>query len=235
MIHATLPVPLRRKSFRDRLLTSNRFSLWQAGGVKSVTIAAGFVCSDGLVVACDLEITEATIKRVGGKSTSVAFGKDSAIAITGSGRYDLLAFACEQLTKDIQGATIDEVEDWLRRRMRELYKMYIRPCYDTAELDSVLQLLVGIVVAGEKRIYISNRNVLRRTGPYDFTGAGRDLAFYLAERSKPVDGIPSLQETGKRSRELIREVSKNVPGCGQDVTVIAIGQNGCISYLVDDS
>jgi hypothetical protein len=62
---------------------------------KSLTIAAGFECRDGLAFATDLEITDGIVKRSGAKSTPLRRGNKAPI-LAGAGYYDVLAYACEQ-------------------------------------------------------------------------------------------------------------------------------------------
>ncbi|MDE2104939.1 MAG: hypothetical protein KGL39_47315 [Patescibacteria group bacterium] len=217
-----------------------------------MTIAAGFECSDGLVLATDLEITAGAFKRTGGKSTYNS-KNGRAVAIAGSGYYDVLAYACEVLgSKKISDIGFQEIVGEIQRSVRQLYKEYIRPMYSTEELNEVLQLLVGVVqnVSGEvfsSGLYVSSRSILRKASPYEFVGIGRDLAFYLMQKRNLYQQakmqnllpmglvahllLPSVEEVVPIAKEVLLEVQNNVPYCGHGVTVLKVTSDGKASYI----
>ena len=196
-----------------------------------MTIAAGLECSDGIILATDLEITQGQTKLIGGKSTYISRAR-KCVAVAGAGYYDELAYTCEVMTQGGLRNGIGSIAGQLRSRMREIYLDNIHPCYDEANRDSVVQLLVAIVASGQRKLYISHRSVLRRTGRYAFVGIGADLAHYLAKEWKrdwePMENaIPSM-------RELIMKVEDNVPYCGKGVNILKVDLDGNASYVTED-
>ncbi len=193
-----------------------------------MTIVAGIECSDGLLLGTDLEITAGLSKRSGGKSTFVSQAGRT-VAVAGAGYYDVLAYAAEQLTKGSVGRGMDNIVGQLRNRMKGVYMEHIHPCYDGPERDDALQLLVGIVVPKERRLYSSSRSILRRAGWYAFRGTGVDLAYYLADKW-PKDW-PSMQDGVGLMRNVILEVSENVAYCGKGTSIIRIGLDGKAEFM----
>lgn len=197
-----------------------------------MTIAAGFICNDGLVLATDLEITEAMFKRVGGKSTCVS-SEGRGVAVVGAGRYYLLAYACEQMTESIVWATVSEIVETLRQDMQRIYGEHIHSCFEDDQRDSALQMLIGVVADDDMGLWISDRGVLARTGPYDFVGMGRDLAFYIMKRRWPRD-YPSLEQGVTLARETVLEIGESVRYCGKGANILTIGRDGKCSYRIPE-
>jgi hypothetical protein len=213
-------------------------------GAKAVTIAAGFKCNDGIILATDLEITESTIKRVGGKSAYICIPGVGNVGIAGAGIYDVLAYACEVLSQRTRGNNLREILASLRGNIAKIYAEHIRPAYPRKEWGQALQLLVGIVTNAESeidwRLYSSAQTILRETGPYEFVGFGRDLAYYVTKtltkryasmkeeglhRPKALEGIEHLlpmKETVPLVRKIISEVKENSPYCGQGSKILKV-------------
>lgn len=144
-----------------------------------MTIAAGFNCIDGIILATDLEITESLVKRPGGKST---FEEEDGNAVAGAGVYDLLTYACEVITSGIRGQNLKQLLKKVRRDIKDMYRQHIHPFYEPNERDGVLQVLVAIEVDYEcpPMLFKSSRSVLTQVAaPYEFVGIGRDLAYYI--------------------------------------------------------
>jgi hypothetical protein len=195
-----------------------------------MTIAAGLQCSDGLILATDLEITQGQTKMAGGKGTYISrAGK--CVAVVGAGYYDELAYACEIMTDGGLANGVDSIVAQLRHRMRDIYLDHIHPSYDEAGRDGALQLLVGVVAGKKRGLYVSHRSILRRAGRYAFVGIGSDLAYYLARKwpkdwKEMEDAIPSV-------RQLILEVEDNVPYCGKGVNIMLVKLSGDAGYWFD--
>jgi hypothetical protein len=191
---------------------------------RKLTIAAGFECTDGIILATDLEINWGGHKSMGGKST-FRDGKGNAVAIGGAGEYDVLAYACTEMTENIEGRDIASILKRLRGILKKIYLDHIQPCYEEADRYHILQLLIGIVSGGQRQLYCSNRSVLRRAAPYAFHGSGVDLAHYLAKKWWPKD-YPTSSEGISLARKIIREVGENVPYVGTVANVIRLDLDG---------
>ena len=195
---------------------------------KKLTIAAGFECNDGIILATDLEITGAAHKSLGGKST-VSCSNGNGVVIGGAGDYDVLAYACVEMTENVEGRDIASILKRLRGILKKIYLDHIHSCYEESDRYTTLQLLVGIVSGGQRRLYRSNRSVLRRVGPYAFQGIGIDLSSYLAKQWWPKD-YPTSDEAIGLARKIIHEVGENVPYVGTTANIIRLDLSGHGSF-----
>jgi hypothetical protein len=211
-----------------------------------VTIAAGFKCSDGIILATDLEITELMVKRAGGKS-SFNTNQGNTVAVAGAGVYDLLAYACEVMTTGIGGQSFEKLTGKLRQDIRNIYRQHIHPFYEPHERDEALQLLLAVMVEDETvpTLFKSSRSLITQVAaPYEFVGIGKDLAYYVMVNRKEFLPkrdlrlydwledlrLPSLDDALSLTRTVIQEVQKNVQGCGKGVAILKVPLIGEPNY-----
>jgi hypothetical protein len=209
-----------------------------------VTIAAGFQCIDGIILATDLEVTENVVKRIGGKSTFKTSGGCS-VAVAGAGYYEMLMYACEILTAEIVGDTLEAIVRNLREELLDIYNKHIHCSYEPHERDGVLQLLVGVVAKDGNALYKSSRGTLARIAePYQFVGIGKDVGFYimknrnefLAKLDLRVEDwdylvhLPAIDETVPIVKAVIEEIAQNVPNCGKGVRLLKVPIDAEPSY-----
>jgi 20S proteasome alpha/beta subunit len=188
-----------------------------------MTLSAGFECSDGLVLATDLEITHGGIKRLGPKSTwESTDGK--ALAIAGAGYYDVLAYACEQVAHAISAKTLEEVLAGARRNLFTVYAQHIHKFYEGNERDEALQLIVGLSGSSSRKLFVSSRSILRRVGPYVFVGYGAELAYFLVKQWWNPNY--AIKECIDLARRIMQEVGENVPYVGKRANVTVLDLDG---------
>jgi hypothetical protein len=235
-LRSPYPLPfekLKRYIHCPRRFTQNR--------IRPVTIAAGFKCSDGIVLATDLEITESMTKRISGKSAYFPV-QNGFVGIAGAGSYDLLAYACEVIGDNVRGESPRAIIDGLRGNLKRLYREHVHPSYPN-DWPTALQLIVGVVFHTEDSLdfglYVSERNLLRKTGPYEFVGAGKELSYYVMKRlgkdlfrrrqrlgpGDPIEDLfdlPAMDAVVPLSEQLISEVGENVPWCGREADILKI-------------
>lgn len=190
-----------------------------------MTLIAGFECRDGLLMATDLEVSGGERKLLAGKSTwDSRSGKALGLAL--AGRYDLMVYAAEVLIK------ANAHKQPLQRVRNDLYKLYMQhidAVYPEAEKDGVLQVLVGISGAGERRLFVSDRTVLRRIAGCCFVGYGVPLASYLAKQSFSSqqltnDCIPVI-------RKIFHEVGENTPYVGTAANITRLDLDGIATTI----
>jgi len=198
---------------------------------KAVTIAAGFECADGIVLATDLVVSDGMLKRLAGKSTFQTSG-DRTLAIAGAGYYDVLAYACAGIVPAVTEGDCSSIIRKSRDALYDLWEQHIDPFYDRHEKDQVLQLIVGILDKSttERQLYVSNRSILRRDGPYIFVGCGWHLAYYLAKQWWKAGGI-YISECAELAERIIQEVGDNVPDVGNDANITTINFDGKVEII----
>jgi hypothetical protein len=219
-----------------------------------MTIAAGFICNNGLILATDLEITESMITRVGAKSTYFRPTKGSVVGIAGAGDHHLLAHACEIMAERVIGPTFQEMVSQARKILAEIYKQHVRPSYPSEQWSSALQLIVGVVATESNTLdyglYVSEKTVLAQFAPYAFVGAGRELGYYLMKRMHVPDHPDALlvqqdlRQDGLNEiihgasiaqlvpfvQQVMSEIEENVAYCGKGIKILRIPFVGDASY-----
>src|SRR5262245_62171423 len=113
-------------------------------GLRAMTIAAGFVCSDGVVLCADTELT-ASYKQQGQKLWLHTYDTLS-VVLTGAGDYVLLKLANSMLSARVKaGMTVSDVEGQIGEVVTEIVSTHV----DTAPQWQVasgydIALLVGV-------------------------------------------------------------------------------------------
>lgn len=83
--------------------------------------------------------------------------------------------------------------------------------------------------------------MLRKTGPYEFAGAGRDLAYYVMKKIsreksiypripqlgsqdpwEDIVDLPDIENTSNVAKQLICEVGENVGACGREAAILKL-------------
>jgi 20S proteasome alpha/beta subunit len=150
--HNHPPLPLRHLGLPK---------LYSKQGVKALSIAAGFQCTDGVVLCADTEITEDASKRRGSKI--VVTGDSSRLALFAFVANDVL-FAEQEIAKlgELLASKPSAVStvDFLKGELLRTYKTYSK-----ADKDWVLNLLLVVREEDKASLYqISGANVVAVSG-----------------------------------------------------------------------
>jgi hypothetical protein len=191
---------------------------------KAMTIAAGFRCSDGIVLCADSQITAADGTKYNAEKL-IGYSNDDIDVIFAFAGVEVFSKMCiERLARRILTSEVSNVEQVLRDEVLNIHQIYApQATSSTTEYD--LDVLVGI------KFRLQNRDVLALfhiEGPavspaittFDCIGIGRTVArqainvFYKPQLS--------VQEASRVAVHCLQQTKTNVDGCGGPSQIITI-------------
>jgi hypothetical protein len=202
-----------------------------------MTIAAGILCSDGLVLCSDTEYT-GTTKQTGPKvwiTTSPVTDDGCCVAMAGAGETLLLRAIRDRLSAAVlTGMTRGEALQHIQTDLHEFYEDHVYNYPDYVNKRTI-QLLIGIRdVNGFSLLQNSDHSL----GPIDTSaciGQGTDLGEYLIDST--VRGVvrpPVNTTTGKMlAIYVLMQVKKYSLFCGGNSQVLVIPKQGQPSFMTD--
>jgi hypothetical protein len=155
-----------------------------------MTVAVGFTCSDGLVIAADSEMSTDSDKFDDDKSWYLRFPADAEkptlkVGIVGSGHSKFLLYAKQLIERGLRPEMgLDAAEGVVRGVLNTIHHKHIFPFgqpHERALLD--IELVVGILAKDGRRLLSSELTALTEVKAHHSTGAGRMLANFLVKRS----------------------------------------------------
>jgi 20S proteasome alpha/beta subunit len=201
-----------------------------------MTVAVGFRCADGIVLAADREVSTPFAKFDGPKAWVYSYPTESSdpilrIGIVGAGDYAFIKFASERIDHHASAwiaqhriATIDEAIDIVQLIISEIHKQHLYPA-GRPEDRPAIDLLVGIWVAGAGwRLVRTSLTAVTNVWNYEAIGTGSDLANFLVRRFY-IDQIP-ISSAMFWASYVLMHAKHYVPGCGGSSDVIAMLDTG---------
>ena len=217
-----------------------------------MTIAAGFLCSDGVVLAADTQFTGA-LKQQGLKIWEITGPELTyTIAMAGAGDAGLIHALRDRLRQLVQPGvlgirplemsalmtafgirgsqmSVDTVAD-------DLQSKYLKPFFDEHVLsypqwqDSrPLQFLLTIRVGQRIQLYMNSAATLGSVDAMACIGSGSDLGGYLQETLFTPN--TDMQMGRRIAAHLLKHVKRYSLWCGGDSTIMSIPINGQPSFM----
>jgi ATP-dependent protease HslVU (ClpYQ) peptidase subunit len=199
-----------------------------------MTIAAGFVFGDGVLLCADSQFTVGGSKLDGMKlgNFEASWGQ---VMVAFAGDVDFAAAAFQQFEREREsdeakadpiGAMADTFEDFYRRHVLE------RPGDDNAEFEYSLLLAVRLRFDGIVRLYRTYETILREIKSFDCAGSGddfaRDILGHLHKNECKQNYAVAL------ASYTLAHIKANVQYCGGKSVIFALLHNGKISNLSSD-
>jgi hypothetical protein len=198
-----------------------------------VTIAAGQICSNGIVIAADGEITHTLVKTQKVKLFECQ-GISEQVAIIGGGAGDELFVdaVVEKLREQLDIATPDLVSI-----KREIEKIVLQACQDAWPLYESnnrpdLQLLIAIKAVDGLGLLEVNGPLVRNVSEFGSIGFGTDLAIYKSKHlfmpRMPIELAAPIMV------HLVKTVKDNARYCGGKTSVWVLLQDGTIDVKTEE-
>src|SRR5215510_2312690 len=161
-----------------------------------MTVAVGFMCTDGIVIAADREISTLTVKLDDQKAWLFSYPKDTIdslpllrIGIAGAGDYGFIKFAAERLDEQLAAwvtqhgtVEIDDVNNAIQVVLTDIHHNHLYP-YGQPHERPTIDLLVGIWLRSSRmRLGRSSLTAVTKVWNYEAVGIGSDLANFLVRR-----------------------------------------------------
>jgi len=192
---------------------------------KLMTIAAGFVCSDGLVLFADTEEQMGLMKTKVEKIREYESG-DIRMAVAGAGNGSLADSLVDRLFESVEGKTPHKatILGVLRQVILDFHREEVA-FYPSSDDVKQVGLIIGLQIKAEKPLLLhSDATALRLVTQFAVIGIGAEIKF-LAQQLY-YEGMP-VKHGVLIANHLCKTAKDHVQGCGGD-SRIAILANGKI-------
>lgn len=197
-----------------------------------MTIAAGFVCADGLVLGADRLITATGHKQYRRKTFMFSSAKVT-ISVTGAGSYGLLKLAAEEITERVKAAVIRDGHvnfDWIKHQVVErvvdsIYTKHIDRASDWERVNGYsLRLLIGAKCGHGLKLWESELRSVTEVSGFQCVGGGEPVANYMAATLFS----PTMSHIWGRiiAAYLLQQTKVYGDGCGGNSDMIVIPREG---------
>jgi hypothetical protein len=191
---------------------------------KAVTIAAGWVCYKGIIIAADGEVTHGVIKSQRVKMFECSPAEDIKIMGAGAGDELLVDNVREKIGESLDVSVPDLVS--IKRGIEKIVLDTLKdiwPLYAPDDRPDI-ELLLGVKAADGLGLFQVSGPLVREVPLFDAIGFGTDLAMYKAKYiAAPL--LPPKIATGMLAH-IIKVVKDNVKYCGGDSTMWILHDDG---------
>ncbi|MGO9037099.1 MAG: hypothetical protein ACLQKH_03865 [Steroidobacteraceae bacterium] len=187
-----------------------------------MTMAAGFICADGIVVAADSEYTNPSS---GGKWSNLKIFEykraNYGVVITGAGDATLIRMAADHIDRALKEG--DDLSDiWLT--VEAVTSNIAAKCIFPDPTRPDLFLIVATRMNdGRKLLLTSDASKVAKVDNFVFVGIGETLGRTLASWLHSTDLATDV--TSKIALHITYWVKKHVDGCGQETHVISLKES----------
>ncbi len=155
-----------------------------------MTVAVGFACSDGLVLAADSQMSTDADKYDDEKAWYLRFPAKSEhptlkVGIVGSGCTAYLRYAKELIEHDLRpDMGLEQVQGTIQGALNVIHNKHIYRFGQPHEREHLnIELVIGILAKDGRRLLSTQLAAVTEVTTHHSTGAGRMLANFLVRRS----------------------------------------------------
>lgn len=207
-----------------------------------MTIGVGILASNGLVVAADSQVTNATMKTSHGKITgmvlrdidttdpnNVIFSNQGGFVVGMAGQPSGYVIEAGRRMKLVfeSDHTISgpELKDALQTELIAFYDEHIARFHDLPHAERpYVQLVIGAFRNNRRDLWYTDNALLLDTSFYSVIGSGETSALPIVERHFRVPS-PDVVEALFLAAFAVHEAKKRDPYCGKDTDVICLWNN----------
>lgn len=184
---------------------------------KLVTIAAGFVCDEGIVICSDTQETIPGYVKTDSEKMRTIVGGHLSMVFTGSGDADLIEMTIDEIQNRVileQPHAVWAIEKIVKDALSEIFKKRIGPysVFPAEDRPLIPDLLIGVQVESGTLLYKASGTKLRRLNEPECIGTGLVLGKSLIGRFFKRN--LSLAQTGLLAIYILHQVKRWVDGCG---------------------
>lgn len=196
-----------------------------------MTIAAGFLCADGIVLATDSEYSGGYSKSSGQKIFSVAQNSHFAITLATAGHVGMAKRAVQKLTclaSAHAGAdsSLDEIQGMLEDALCEVHNkhIYSAPADERPTID--FWMLMAAWTPSERALFRTDVTAVTRVYGADCIGIGSYLGNYLIDLLCDYSPMMSVNDVKPIAAYLIKSAKQFVSGCGLSTFIRVLTSGG---------
>ena len=216
-----------------------------------MTIAAGFVCSDGVVLGADSQVTGQTIKYSSDKVWVLSAPDAShCIAMAGAGDSVLIHALRDhlasydqsgrpQLTEALSRLSaivsppqrpLDQLVEGLQRSLQKFYEthIYTYPTWETTPYRQ-LQFLLAIQIDGEAALFEHSAATLGWVDTCACIGSGSDIGHYIQATQLTAD--MDMRDGRRVAAHLLQQVKTYSPDCSGESTILLVPHQGETTFV----
>ena len=201
-----------------------------------MTIAAGFCCSNGIVLATDSQYTLGYLARIQGpKIFRLKDRNGLRMAVAGAGDVAYMQKAVEdidrRLDEKFQGpVNHDQISDIIEKVVTRLYLGHLYKCPAPDNERPHFWLLVAVWIEGlGVRLIRTERTAVCYVNGFWCLGVGDILSNYLL-RSRYQQSL-DFEDIIAIASYVINETKSYVPGCGGETEIVVLGENGTLGNV----
>ncbi len=200
-----------------------------------MTIAAGFICRDGIIVCADTEITYGDALKSTGSKIEMLLADETIVTMTGAGHRSYIRMAWDKFVRRFETykkktlAWADFIEI-VESTIGEIYKKHV-PLYP-ADQKPWFSLIFAVKTRdGHLHLLISDETAVFESHTFEIAGVGATFGRFLADllHWSPVD--VSLRDGSIWAAYILWIAKKYTPGCGGDSSIFTITASGNGFYL----
>jgi len=199
-----------------------------------MTIALGILASDGVVLAADTQYSWGQDSKTSGSKMWMRNSPGGALAITGAGNpiyLESLAQRFERAFDSNESAPLDDLEQLFERILIDFHESHILPFAHLPDSPDI-SVVVAVERKTERRLWISEKNVLKPSGPHALVGAGASYGTALLSslfQGWGCSGIPTCVAE-RIAVYVVLRVKDYVQGCGKGTHLVRL-RDSVASYI----
>jgi len=198
-----------------------------------MTIAVGFTCVDGVVLAADSLYTEGIAKLYGQKIFPLPSNGLYALTIAGAGGVPSLKGIVREVEKSLRSeigqmrADFSQIRSVVEGALGRYYPRHIDSAPRDRQDDLGVQLLIGIWVLGDgTRLFETCRTAAFEVDDHRCVGIGSHLAEYLNDVFFPGGVRPTVRMAEPLAAYIVGRSKRHVQFCGGRTFVRALLDDG---------
>jgi 20S proteasome alpha/beta subunit len=194
--------------------------------VTTMTIAAGFPCSDGLVLCADTQEVIYSYAKVNTQKMTQIKTPEYNVAFTGSGDTGLLEMTIQAMVKalmltDPEPHSIVEVEETLRGVLIEIFNRHVAPYYQfPSDERPNADLLIGVQYSGMTLLYRAYGTSFFQVHEPQCVGSGVVLGKSLI--GQLFDSSMSIAQGWLVALYVLNQAKTWVDGCGGNTDILLL-------------
>lgn len=192
-----------------------------------MTLALGFVCRDGVVLAADSELSNSFARSDGDKIWYLRFPLGAGnptlkVGVAGAGHVAFLTYAKDLIqARLLPTMGLDQAQAAIGEVLKELYREHIYSYGQPNERDHLnVYFLVGIAAHDGRRLLATELTAVNRVTRYQAIGGGTDLADFVVKRSSVAQ--PSVSDAVVLASQVLRYADDHVLGVGGPTRIIVL-------------
>jgi hypothetical protein len=213
-----------------------------------VTIAAGILCTDGMVLCTDTEHSISEDRKARASKMrfwEIVYPIDSnfetdtrlGIGLAGAGHSDWIAAFIQGMDRDVlldvpEGFDIEMFEGLLRKYNDTFFEKYIRAYAENPAHRPQVYMLVLTQFSDKRRtIFHVHENVVLRAEEQNFMAVGAGAPVFQSLGKALLGDFPAhkevwnMREAASVAVYIMDKVKSEVPGCGGNSHIVMIGRD----------